>query len=213
MLFSNAFLNPYEFIKALLFYSNSIPLHDYEFNTLTLASSSKTSCFSPSPLRDHTPFKSTFFKRLHSSNIRVNSKWEGLLCLQAALCTWDVHVSERAFRAAWALGSQRLLVHKEAFYLKTLFTSPFSLHSLTDQNSINKACSLLMLIPLYNSPSQRSGSERRGLCCFWTLCNQSSEWISPGPSRTHLPWRCCTAGSRQSGQQRRSPEHGLVQPA
>lgn len=70
-----------------------------------------------------------------------------------------------------------------------------------------------MVIPLYNSPSQRSGSGRRGLCSFWTLCNQSSEWISPGPFRTHLPWRCCTAGSRQSGQQRRSPEHGLDQPA
>lgn len=175
-------------------------MHDSEFNTLTLASSSKTSCFSPSHLRDHTPFKSTFW--LHSSNIRVNSKWEGLLCLQTALCTWDVHISERVFRAAGASGSQRLLVHKEAFYLKTLFTSPFS-----------QACSLLMVIPLYNSPSQSSGSGRRGLCCFWTLCNQSSEWISPGPSRTHLPWRCCTAGSRQSGQQRRSPEHGLVQPA
>lgn len=52
---------------------------------------------------------------------------------------------ERAFRAARALGSQRLLFDKEVFYLKTLFTSPFSLHSLTDQNSINypwiKACS------------------------------------------------------------------------
>jgi len=33
---------------------------------------------------------------------------------------------------------------------------------------------------------------------------------SPGPSRTRLPWRCCTAGSRRSGQQRRSPQHGLV---
>lgn len=50
----------------------------------------------------------------------------------------------------------------------------------------------------------------RGLCCW--LRNQSSGSVSPGPSRTHLPWRCCTAGSRQSGRQRQSPRHGLVQP-
>lgn len=64
-------------------------------------------------------------------------------------------------------------------------------------------------------PVQWSASGGRRLCCCCCccrLCNQSSGSILPGPCRTHLPWRCCTAGSRQSGRQRRSPQHGLVQP-
>lgn len=60
--------------------------------------------------------------------------------------------------------------------------------------------------------SDRLQGEGALLLLLLLLCNQSSGSILPGPCRTHLPWRCCTAGSRQSGQQRRSPQHGLVQP-
>lgn len=62
-----------------------------------------------------------------------------------------------------------------------------------------------MVSPLCNVQQPDAGA----LVGCW-LCNQSS--VSPGLCRTHLPWRCCTAGSRRSGQRRRSPPHGLVQP-
>lgn len=51
----------------------------------------------------------------------------------------------------------------------------------------------------------------RNIASLQVTCSASR--CLPGPSQTHLPWRCWTAESRRSGQRRQSQQHGSVQPA